>query len=175
MTPDQLLGRERYAFGDPNYDAGKKFPDVVKRLTDRYPDYGLVYDRQKGRWLIYRRLGPEKALAIMHIENSDMTYADPSHAAIDYLIACDWTRLYKNVDDAIAAIERADEEQEAKEDFDLDEYFRLERQHFKRFIERAPDRVFVKGLMPIDRGHARQLHKDLNLSMAASAAGGTTA
>lgn len=83
-----LPKEERYAFSDPEHDPWLQFPHVMKELHLTYPDYDLVWDRQKERWLsiVWLSWPAKTELAPLYfVEGERGIYRDPDIAFVEKL------------------------------------------------------------------------------------------
>jgi len=159
---------ERYDYTRSNRDPDLVAPAAMAALRAAYPDYDLVWDRQKNRWLCIRWLswpGKTKMVPIQFLEHQDGTLREPDMAFIDELRASDVTRRASTIESFINQLMRDQESYTAKrEEIAAEEARHNIVKPFLEHLERQPHSVQVRNVAGWRARHLAQVTHALQAS-----------
>lgn len=157
---------ERFAFGDPWKNPDKLFPSFMAELRLRYPEYEMVWDRQREQWACIHRIGPCKTMIVAYCEFGDGTPADPCQEFLDQVTACDVIRRFGNIEAYCDWLEKTQDDYDEAAKARMREEFEYARRPYSDYIAKGGPETIV--LRPMDDEHRRQVERGLALSESTS-------
>jgi hypothetical protein len=147
---------ERYDLDGATRSADALYPHVMAAIRHKYPDYSIIWDRWRERWVLVRIMGPEKIEPLSVIENDDTTYAEPSMALIEKLHISDWINFYPDHETFIRALERRESDFEARWSEQKNAEWQRVSDAIAGHFERDPSSVNIV-LKPYRADHKKQI------------------